>query len=179
MRIVLVVPVMMLLLSLPAQADMDRIDQRTHVTCKSNDSSARARFADYDGPEKANRVRAWFSQWLFGDNRNKTRSKVEFLWKPKSGDTPPSIRIITNEKPHNLIQLRSRTKESLIVVSSASSPMTTESWTFVLNFNLQTVIATRVQSNLSGVRGEVLDYDCTFRDLTPVIEQNGSGSPIG
>jgi hypothetical protein len=89
------------------------------------------------------------------------------------------MKIITSEKPHNSISLRSKTKESLIVVSAASSPMTTESWTFIFNFNLESLIATRVQSNMPGVRGEVLTYDCQFKGITPTIDPGQNTAPIG
>ncbi|MEM7207321.1 MAG: hypothetical protein AAF434_05835 [Pseudomonadota bacterium] len=88
---------------------------------------------------------------------------MSFVWTPASTGGP-KIEIITNDKSHNLISLRSRTRESLIVVSSASNPYTTESWTFSINFNLESMIATRVQSNASGIRGEVLNYDCLFEE---------------
>ena len=61
----------------------------------------------------------------------------------------------------------------MIVVSSASNPFSTESWTFVLNFKVETMIATRVQSNVGGVKGEVITYDCVFENLDPPgIESN-------
>ncbi len=66
--------------------------------------------------------------------------------------------------------MRSYTKNSLIVVSSASSPFSTESWTFAFNFAVETMIATRVQSNIGGVKGEVITYDCRFESLELEID---------
>jgi len=50
-------------------------------------------------------------------------------------------------------------------VASASSPFSTESWTFALNFKVETLVATRVQSNIASVRGEVITYNCQFESL--------------
>ena len=149
----------------------------SYISCVSDETASKARLQEYQGDEKANRIRSWFSNWMFGGNGNEVKSKVDFVWRPVT-DKGPSAKIITNEKPHNLIRVRSKTRESAIIVSSASSPMTTESWTFTLNFSLETMVATRVQSNMSGVRGEVLTYDCEFEDLTPTIEAPAS-APIG
>ena len=90
------------------------------------------------------------------------------MWKPK-GEKGPSIKIDTTDKAHNLIKIRSRTNSSLIVVSSASNPFSTESWTFVFNFKVETLIATRVQSNIGGVKGEVITYNCQFDSLDPAM----------
>ncbi len=100
----------------------------------------------------------------FGDRK----SKVSFLWKPQD-DKGPSIRIETSDKAHNLVKIRSYTNSSLIVVSSASNPFSTESWTFIFNFAVETMIATRVQSNIGVVKGEVITYNCQFDSLEPVM----------
>ncbi len=100
----------------------------------------------------------------FGDGK----SKLSFAWKPR-GDKGPTIQIETTDKAHNLIRIRSRTNSSLIVVSSASNPFSTESWTFIFNFAVETMIATRVQSNIGGVKGEVITYNCQFESLDPAM----------
>ena len=105
---------------------------------------------------------------------------VRFEWQPhgaKVGSKGASIKIDTTDKAHNLIRIRSQTKNSLIVVSSASNPFSTESWTFIFNFPVETLIATRVQSNISGVKGEVITYDCHFHSLNPPM--GDAGKPIG
>jgi len=146
------------------------IDDPTYIRCISEENSALAQVSD-DGIEgRSNKVRSWFVNWLFAENKNTIKSKVDFLWQPRKRGFK-QFQIFTTEKPHNLISLRSKTRESLIVASSASSPITTESWLFTLNFNLETVIATRVQSNLAGVKGEVLSYQCTFEDKAPTLER--------
>ncbi|MGI9316937.1 MAG: hypothetical protein ACR2QW_06370 [bacterium] len=174
----LVTGILFCLLTIPAFAARYDINNQTYISCISENTSSQAQFAEYEGDAKSSRIRSWFSRWLFGENKNTLKSQIDFAWRPKT-DKGPQIKIITTEKPHNLIAIRSKTKESLIVVSSASSPMTTESWTFSLNFNLESMIATRVQSNMSGVRGEVLSYQCQFEDVTPTIDSNQDPAPIG
>ena len=143
-----------------------KINARAHVSCISEESSAQAKTRKSDSETNPNKARSYFTEWLFGNNKNPTKSKVSFLWKPKT-DRGPKVEIITTDTNHNLIAVRSVTRESVIVVSSASNSFTTESWTFILNFNLETVVATRVQSNYSGLRGEVLSYQCNFEDIEP------------
>ena len=64
----------------------------------------------------------------------------------------------------------SRTKDSLIAVTSASDPMTAEGWLFTLNFRQEAVIGTQIQTNVGGVKGKVIVYDCVFNDKSPAIE---------
>ena len=148
-----------------------------HISCISEDSASKAKLTEYQGDDRAKQARAWFSQWLFGNNSDVVKSSVDIIWEPVT-DKGPKAKIVTNEKPHNLIHVRSKTKNSASTTSSASSPMTTESWTFSLNFNLETMIATRVQSNMSGIRGEVFAYDCIFENMTPTIKSDDA-DPIG
>ena len=56
----------------------------------------------------------------------------------------------------------SRTGDSVIAVTSASDRLIAESWLITLNFAREEVMATRVQTNIAGVKGQVLRYDCTF-----------------
>jgi len=162
----------------PGESPALEINTHSHVKCISEENSVQAKMLETDDESNPDRARSWFTQWLFGSNQNSTKSKVAFLWYPQT-DKGPKIKIITNDKSHNLVSIRSKTKESLIVVSSASNPLTTESWTFSINFNLETMIATRVQSNHAGVRGEVLSYQCDFEDLEPGIFLENGVTPIG
>ena len=159
MRIVLTI-----LLLLPAWAQAASIKDRSEITCISDESSLQGRHKEYVARKNSEKAKSWFSEWMMAENFGNMKSKIHFTWLPK---TPkgPSIKIETTDKPHNLIKIRSQTRNSLIVVSSASSPFSTESWTFVFNFEVQTMIATRVQSNIGGVKGEVITYDCHFESL--------------
>ena len=154
-------PVLIFLPTLLGAAD---IKQVTTISCISDDSSVNGTHRDSDSDKNSEKINSWFSEWLFAENFSQIKSKIKIVWTPRT-EKGPKIEIITNEKSHNSIRLRSYTKNSLIVVSSASSPFTTESWSFVLNFKIETILATRVQSNVGGVKGEILTYNCQFDTL--------------
>lgn len=134
------------------------------IACISEESSLLGKHRNSQSGSQADEARSRFSEWLFSETFGEGRSKLRFNWNPV-GVKGPSIEIITNEKPHNLLKIRSHTRHSLIFVTSASNPFSTESWTFVLNFKVETLVATRVQSNIASVRGEVITYNCQFSDL--------------
>jgi hypothetical protein len=156
--------ILTILLLLPALTQAASIKQKNSITCISDKSSLQGRHKEFVARKNSEKAKSWFSEWMMKENFGNMKSKIFFTWKPK---TPrgPAIDIDTTDKAHNLIKIRSQTKNSLIVVSSASNPMSTESWTFVFNFEVETVIATRVQSNIGGVKGEVITYDCHFESL--------------
>ena len=156
--------VLAFILLLPALALAANIKQQNSITCISDKSSLQGRHKEFVARKNSEKAKSWFSEWIMAENFGNMKSKIYFTWKPK---TPkgPAIDIETTDKEHNLVQVRSQTKNSLIVVSSASNPMSTESWTFVFNFEVETMIATRVQSNIGGVKGEVITYDCQFESL--------------
>ena len=156
--------ILSILLLLPAWTQAASIKDKSSITCISDQSSLQGRHKEFVARKNSEKAASWFSEWMMAENFGNMKSKVYFTWKQK---TPkgPAIEIETSDKAHNLIQIRSQTKNSLIVVSSASNPLSTESWTFVFNFEVETMIATRVQSNLAGVKGEVITYDCHFRSL--------------
>lgn len=153
-----------MILLLPALTQAASIKQQNAITCISDKSSLQARHKEYVARKNSEKAKSWFSEWILSENFGNMKSKIYFTWKPK---TPrgPAIDIETTDRAHNLVQIRSQTKNSLIVVSSASNPMSTESWTFVFNFQVETMIATRVQSNIGGIKGEVITYDCQFESL--------------
>jgi len=152
------------LVFLPTLLGAANIKQTTTISCISDDSSVNGTHSNSNSDKNPEKINSWFSEWLFAENFSQIKSKIKFVWTPRT-DKGPKIEIITNEKAHNSIRLRSYTKNSLIVVSSASSPFTTESWSFVLNFKIETILATRVQSNVGGVKGEILTYNCQFESM--------------
>jgi hypothetical protein len=156
--------VIAIILLLPQLAQAASIKQQSAIFCISDQSSLQGRHKEYQARKNSEKVKSWFSEWMMAENFGNMKSKIHFTWKPR---TPkgPAIEIDTSDKAHNLVQIRSQTKSSLIVVSSASNPLSTESWTFVFNFEIETMIATRVQSNIGGVKGEVITYDCQFQNL--------------
>lgn len=159
MRIILTI-----LLLAPALAQAASIKEHSAIACVSDQSSLQGRHKEFVAGKNSEKAKSWFSEWMMAENFGNMKSKIYFIWQPK---TPkgPKIEIETTDKPHNLVRIRSHTRDSLIVVSSASSPFSTESWTFVFNFEVETMIATRVQSNIGGVKGEVITYDCRFDSL--------------
>ncbi|MCP4431424.1 MAG: hypothetical protein GY806_10630 [Gammaproteobacteria bacterium] len=134
------------------------------IACVSDQSSILGKHRNTESANQADEAKSRFSEWLFSETFGDGRSKLRFNWTPV-GEKGPSIEIITNEKPHNLLKIRSHTRNSLIFVTSASNPFSTESWTFALNFKVETLVATRVQSNIASVRGEIITYNCQFEDL--------------
>jgi hypothetical protein len=162
----------LLLLALPCLAPAADIQLTTTISCISDESSLRGRHRQSESQKNSEQAKSRFSEWMMAENFDAGKSKVRFEWQPhggKAGSKGASIKIDTTDKAHNLIRIRSQTKSSLIVVSSASNPFSTESWTFVFNFPVETLIATRVQSNISGVKGEVITYDCQFHSLDPAM----------
>jgi len=156
------------LLLLPVSVQPANIKLQNTISCISDQSSLQGRHKAFSARNNSEKAKSRFSEWMMAENFGDRKSKVSFLWKPRS-DNGPTIQIKTSDKAHNLIKIRSYTNSSLIVVSSASNPFSTESWTFILNFPVETVIATRVQSNIGGVKGEVITYNCRFESLGPVM----------
>ena len=156
------------LLLLPISAQPANIKLQNTISCISDQSSLQGRHKVYSARNNSEKAKSRFSEWMMAENFGDQKSKVSFLWKP-AGEKGPSIEIKTSDKAHNLVKIRSYTNSSLIVVSSASNPFSTESWTFIFNFPVETMIATRVQSNIGGVKGEVITYNCRFDSLEPVI----------
>lgn len=166
-----------ILLLLPLTAAAADINLQNTISCVSDVSNLQGRNRKYESPKQSDRARSLFSEWMMMENFGNMKSKVRFLWSPRRGDKGPSIKIDTTDKMHNLIKIRSQTRSSLIVVSSASNPFSTESWTFAFNFKVETLIATRVQSNIGGVKGEVITYNCQFESFEPAT--GDSNATIG
>lgn len=158
-----------ILLVLPGLAQAASIKQQNAISCVSDKSSLQGRHKEFSARKNSEKAQSWFSEWMMAENFGDMKSKIRFVWTPRS-DKGPTIKIDTTDKTHNLIKIRSQTRSSLIVVSSASNPFSTESWTFVFNFAVETMIATRVQSNIGGVKGEVITYDCRFESLELDLE---------
>jgi hypothetical protein len=160
--------ILTIFLLVPLATQAAEINLQNTISCISDESSLKGRNREYITPKKSDKVGSLFSEWMMMENFGDQKSKIKFFWNPR-GEKGPSIKIETTDKAHNLIRIRSQTKSSLIVVSSASNPFSTESWTFVFNFKVETVIATRVQSNIGGVKGEVITYNCNYEGLEPAM----------
>lgn len=156
------------ILLLPLIVSAADINLQNTISCISDQSSLQGRHQKFSTGDSSDKAKSWFSEWIMAENFGDKKSKINFVWKPRGGNKP-TIKIETTDKAHNLIKIRSRTNSSLIVVSSASNPFSTESWTFVFNFKVETMIATRVQSNIGGVKGEVITYNCQYESLDPAM----------
>lgn len=160
--------ILTIILLLPLSGHAADIKLQNSISCISDESSLKGRHKQSDSHKKSDQAKSRFSEWMMLENFADMKSKVSFVWKPR-GDEGPSIELETNDKAHNTIRIRSYTRSSLIVVTSASNPFSTESWTFAFNFGVETMIATRVQSNISGIKGEVITYNCHFKSLDPAM----------
>lgn len=163
MRLILTI---ILLLPLPGHAADMKL--QNSISCISDESSLQGRHKQSNSLKNSDKAKSRFSEWMMLENFADMRSKISFVWKPH-GEKGPSISLETTDKSHSLIRIRSQTRNSLIVVTSASNTFSTESWTFALNFRVETLIATRVQSNISGIKGEVITYNCRFQGLDPAM----------
>ena len=130
------------------------------------------------GDKKVVKIESWFSDWLFDDDNYSQDSVIEFDWTPWT-PAGPSLKIFDNDTVHNSIRLLSRTKDSLIVSTSASDPLTAESWLFSLNFRLEAVVATQIQTNVGGVKGKVITYTCDFSNKNRQIKAPEPKDSVG
>jgi hypothetical protein len=111
---------------LPLIGQAADIQLQSTISCISDESSLRGRHRQSASPKNSEQAKSRFSEWMMAENFDAGKSKVRFTWKPR-GIKGPSIGIDTTDKAHNLIRIRSQTRSSLIVVSSASNPFSTES----------------------------------------------------
>ena len=154
--------ILTIMLLMPALTQAASIQHKSSITCISDKSSLQGRHKEYVARKNSEKAKSWFSEWILSENFGDMKSKIYFTWKPK---TPrgPAIDIDTTDKAHNLIQIRSQTKNSLIVVSSASNPMSTESWTFVFNFQVEDFHTYFV------TEAKILTHDNTMRGPTTAL----------
>ena len=140
------------------------------ITCQPDESRSLTNADSYKGDKKALKIESWFSKCLFNDDNYPKTTTVRFDWTPWTINGP-SLKIMADDAPHNSIRIMSRTKDSLIVSTSASDPLTAESWLFSLNFRHEAVVATQIQTNVGGVKGKVIVYNCSFTDKSPAVNK--------
>ena len=146
------------------------------IICIENEFRSLTNQDAYTGDKKAIKINSWFSDWLFNDDNYAKNATVTFDWTPWTVNGPV-LKIMADDRSHNLTRLMSRTKDSLIAVTSASDPLTAESWLFSLNFPQEAVIATQVQTNVGGMKGKVIVYDCSFNDKSPAVKKPAQPVP--
>ena len=156
--------ILFVVMLLPPVAFGADIKVTNNIACISDESSLNGRRIETAPQENSSETKSRITEWKMAENFGNQKSKINFQWIPE-GEKGPAIRLETTDKPHNRIAIRSHAKDSLVVVSSTSNFYSTESWTFALNFNVETLIATRVQSNVAGVGAELITYDCRFESV--------------
>ena len=160
----------------PAMAASMEWDMR--ITCRVDETRALTNQNQYQGDKKAVKIESYFSDWIFNDDNYPKDSTIEFDWTAWTPDGP-SLKITDSDTVHNSIRLMSRTKDSLIAVTSASDPLTAESWLFTLNFRHEAVIATQIQTNIGGMKGKVLVYTCDFNNKNHQIKSPEPKDSLG
>ena len=150
----------------------------TRVTCRVDETRALIYQDQYRGDKKAVKIYSYFSDWLFNDDNYSKDTSIEFDWTAWTPDGP-SLKITDSDTVHNSIRLISRTKDSLIAVTSASDSLTAESWLFTLNFHHEAVIATQIQTNIGGMKGKVLVYTCDFSNKNRQIKAPEPKDSVG
>lgn len=150
----------------------------TRITCRVDETSALINRNQYRGDKKVVKIESYFSDWLFNDDNYSKDSSIVFEWTAWTPDGP-SLKITADDTHHHSIRLLSRTKDSLIAVSSSSDPMTAVGWLFSLNFRQEAVIATQIQTNIGGMKGKVLVYACDFNDKNRQIKAPEPKDSIG
>ena len=154
-----------LLCCLPVNSAIYNINTPAYISCTSDETAELIRIGEYEGDNAGDQLRAHFFKWVFDKTEKNLKAQIEFIWKPKT-NAGPKIEIITEDETyHTFVSVRSKTKNSIIVVSSASRVDTVVSWLFTFNFNLKTMLATKVQSGVANVRGTVMTFDCSFKNL--------------
>ena len=88
------------------------------ITCHPEESRSLTNSDTYKGDKKALKIGSWFSKWLFNDDNYPKTTTVRFDWTPWTINGP-SLKIQADDAPHNSIRIMSRTKDSLIVSTSA------------------------------------------------------------
>ena len=150
----------------------------TRITCRVDETRALIYQNQYRGDKKAVKIESYFSDWIFNDDNYSKDSTIEFDWTAWTPDGP-SLKITADDTHHHSIRLLSRTKDSLIAVSSSSDSMTAVGWLFSLNFRHETVIATQVQTNIGGSKGKVVIYSCDFNNKFRQIKTTEPKDSLG
>lgn len=145
----------------PAGARAAATDVRMLIECTFVESKTLSSIGSYEGDAKANRIYSWFGELVLAKDNQTAGSTLNFRWNP-SASGGPVLEITADDTVHNSLRVISRTDDSVIAVTSASDRLTAESWLITLNFAREEVIATRVQTNIAGVKGQVLRYACKF-----------------
>ena len=166
--------VVLYIFSAVANSAMFDVNTPARISCISDQSVELLKVGEYKGNIAGDKLRAAFFKWSFDKIQKEPFIKLDFVWTPTSG-SGPQLEVITDEAPyHSLVVVRTKSRNSVIAVSSASGVYTVVNWLFTFNFNLETMLASYVQSDVANVRGEVITFDCDFEAITA---GNAIGTP--
>ena len=154
-----------------ANAAVFDINKPTYIRCITDKYAELINIGEYEGDNPADKLRAQFFKWSFDKIKKETSFRIDFDWKPNTA-SGPKIKVITGDSPYHYLEVvRTKTKDSLIAVSSMSRLNTAIGWLFTFNFNLKTMIAAQISSGVANIRGEVMTFHCVFENLA------GKGEP--
>lgn len=165
MLLFLIVP-LSISFNMPARGAMFDVNTPAHISCISDKTVELLKVGEYKGDIAGDKLRAAFFNWSFDKIKKEPFIKIEFNWTPTSS-SGPKLEVITEDAPyHSLVVVRTKSRNSVIAVSSTSGVYTVVNWLFTFNFNLETMLASKVQSDVANVRGEVMTFDCQFEAIT-------------
>jgi hypothetical protein len=150
-----------LLAGLSGVAHAADIDFDTLIECAVEESRVLSKVAESAGGGRPGKINSWFASWLLTGAGGAQDSTIRFHWMPGSSGAP-ALTITADDTVHNSVRILSRTTDSVIAATSASDSLTAESWLFTVNFRQEAVVATQVQSNVAGVKGQVVGLSCAF-----------------
>jgi len=160
------VPLLLALLAWTGAAHAADIDRRTAIVCVFEESRSLTAFRADAEDGKADKVRSWFTEWLFSSDEADKSARIRFLWIPDSS-AGSKLRIDSKDTHHVLIRLMSQTRNSLLAASSSSDILTSVGWLFAINFRLEQVLASNVRSNAGGIKSQAVRLSCTFDSEAP------------
>ena len=155
-----------LVTGMPVKAAVFDINVPAYISCISDESAELITIGEYEGDHPGDKLRAQFFEWVFEKSEPAPKAKLDFIWQPKT-DGGPRLEIMSHDESyHTMVAVRSKTKNSVVAVSSASEAYTVISWMFTFNFNLKTLLATQLQSGVANMHGRVMTFDCRFSNWT-------------
>jgi hypothetical protein len=155
-----------------AAAPAADIGKRTAIVCVFEETRSLTAFAEAAEGSKADKVRSWFTEWLFSSEGSSGSARIRFLWIPQS-ESGSKLRVDSKDTHHVLVRLMSQTGNSVVAASSASDILTSVGWLFAINFKLEQVLATSVRSNAAGIQSQAVRLSCTFDSDTPRAGEAG------
>jgi len=163
-----------------ASARSADIGQRTTMICVPEEARQLVSFGERAGWDETSkgRVRSSFGRWLFSNNHPTSSSTIRFQWLPE-GSSGPALKIHTSRTHHVLVNVRSQGRDSVVVVSSASDPLSLVGWLFSINFKQERVMAASVQSNAGGAKSMAVRLSCNFENPAPEVDMPVAGNSIG